>query len=304
VQAVQTQAVSQERLAQMLGVSLSSIKRIWQRWRQTGSSQVLPHAGGKRPKLSSAQCEQVRQQVQADTDTTLQEVQRWLEATQIVRLSLSTLSRLLRKLNLPRKKESLHATERDTAANQQKREAWCTQVAALDPAHLIFVDESGVTRSMTRRYGRAPKGERVHGSVPLGHGEVATLIGALALDGVRASFSVEAATDSDVFPVFVEQVLRPALHPGDVVIWDNLSAHKAPELQAAIESAQATWLPLPPYSPDFNPIEQCWSKVKEFLRAAEARTSEALEQAIGKAFSRVTASDVRGWFQHCGYRLT
>ena len=104
VQAVQTQAVSQECLAQMLGVSISSIKRIWQRWRQTGSSQALPYAGGKRPKLSLAQCEQVRQQVQADTDTTLQEVQRWLEATQMVRLSLSTLSRLLRKLNLPRKK--------------------------------------------------------------------------------------------------------------------------------------------------------------------------------------------------------
>ena len=104
VQAVQRQAVSQERLAQMRGVSVSSIKRVWQRWRQTGSSQARPPAGGKRPKLSPAQCEQVRQQVQADTDMTLQEVQRWREATQMVRLSLSTLSRLLRKLNLPRKK--------------------------------------------------------------------------------------------------------------------------------------------------------------------------------------------------------
>jgi transposase len=157
---------------------------------------------------------------------------------------------------------------------------------------------------MTRRYGRAPKGERVYGSVPLGHGEVTTLISALALDGVRASFSVEAATDTDIFPVFVEQVLRPALHPGDVVIGDNLSAHKAAALKAAIESAQATLRPLPPDSPDFNPIEQCWSKVKEFLRAAEARTSEALEQAIRKAFAHVTATDARGWFQHCGYRLS
>jgi transposase len=104
VQAVQTQAVSQECLAQMRGVSVSSSKRVWQRWRQTGSSQVLPHAGGKRPKLSPAQCEQVRQQVQADTDMTLQEVQRWLPTTQTVCLSLPTLSRLLSKLNLPRKK--------------------------------------------------------------------------------------------------------------------------------------------------------------------------------------------------------
>lgn len=156
---------------------------------------------------------------------------------------------------------------------------------------------------MTRRYGRAPKGQRVYGSVPLGHWQVTTLIGALAVEGVRASFSVDTATDRDVFQTFVEQVLQPVLHPGDVVVWDNLPAHKAPELKTAIESAQATLLPLPPYSPDFNPIEQCWSKVKEFLRAAEARTSEALEQAISQAFSRVTAGDAQGWFQHCGYQL-
>ena len=154
---------------------------------------------------------------------------------------------------------------------------------------------------MTRRYGRAPKGERVHGSVPLGHGEVTTLIGALGRDGVRASFSVDAATDTDIFQVFAEQVLRPALRPGDVVIWDNLPAHKAAELKTMIESRQAALLPLPPYSPDFNPIEQCWSKVKEFLRSAQARTAEALEQAIANAFASVTAVDALGWFRHCGY---
>jgi transposase len=194
--------------------------------------------------------------------------------------------------------------ERDTAANRQKREAWRAQVAGIDPTRLVFVDESGVTRSMTRRYGRAPKGQRVPGAVPLGHWEVTTLIGALGLDGVRASFSIEAATDADIFQVFVQQILHPALQPGDVVIWDNLPAHKTPELKQVIESAQATLLPLPPYSPDFNPIEQCWSKIKQFLRTAEARTTEALQQAISKAFAEVAASDAQGWFQHCGYRLT
>ena len=157
---------------------------------------------------------------------------------------------------------------------------------------------------MTRRYGRAPKGERVNGAVPLGHWEVTTLIGALALDGLRASFTVDAATDADIFQVFVEQVLQPTLRPGEVVVGDNLPAHKTPLLKQVIESAQAMLLPLPPYSPDFNPIEQCWSKVKEFLRAAEARTAEALEQAIAHAFASVTATDAHGWFQHCGYRLT
>lgn len=157
---------------------------------------------------------------------------------------------------------------------------------------------------MTRRYGRAPKGKRVPGAVPLGHWEVTTLIGALALDGVRASFNVDAATDADIFQVFVEQILRPALRPSDVVVWDNLPAHKTPELKTRIEAAQATLLPLPPYSPDFSPIEQCWSKVKTFLRAAEARTRGALEQAISNAFAGITASDARGWFHHCGYGST
>jgi transposase len=167
---------------------------------------------------------------------------------------------------------------------------------------LVFVDESGVTRSMTRRYGRAPKGQRVPGAVPLGHWEVTTLIGALARDGLRASFSVDAATDADVFQIFVEQVLRPALRPGDVVIWDNLPVHKSVDLKPVLESAQATLLPLPPYSPDFSPIEQCWSQVKEGLRSAQARTTEALQQAIAHAFRTVTAADAHGWFQHCGYR--
>ena len=139
------------------------------------------------------------------------------------------------------------------------------------------------------------------GAVPLGHWEVTTLIGALALNGVRASFSVDAATDADIFQVFVQQVLRSALQPGDVVIWDNLPAHKSAELKPVLESAHATLLPLPPYSPDFNPIEQCWSKVKESLRSAQARTTEALQEAIAQAFAAVTASDARGWFQHCGY---
>jgi transposase len=155
---------------------------------------------------------------------------------------------------------------------------------------------------MTRRYGRAPKSQRVPGVVPLGHWETTTLLGALALDGVRASFSVDAATNADIFQVFVAQVLRPALHPGDVVIWDNLPAHKSIDLQPVLESAGATLLLLPPYSPDFNSIEQCWSKMKEYLRSAKARTAEALQQAITQAFAAVTTSDAHGWFQHCGYR--
>ena len=155
---------------------------------------------------------------------------------------------------------------------------------------------------MTRRYGRAPKGQRGPGAVPLGHGEVTTRIGALALEGVWASFSVDAATNADIFQVFVEQALSPTLRPGDVVIGDNRPAHQSADLQIILELEGATLLPLPPYSPDFHPIEPCWSKIKEFLRSAQARTSEALQQAIAQACAAVTAADAPGWFQHGGYR--
>ena len=165
----------------------------------------------------------------------------------------------------------------------------------------MFVEESGVTRSLTRRYGRAPKEERVPGAAPCGRWEVTTLIGAWALDGARARCSVDAATAAAIVQVFVERILQPALRPGAVVIWDNRAAHRTPALKAAVEAAQATLLPLPPYAPDFNPSEQCWSKIKEFLRAAKARAAESLEQAITQAFASVTASDACGWFQHCGY---
>jgi transposase len=155
---------------------------------------------------------------------------------------------------------------------------------------------------MARRYGRGPKGERVHGAAPLSGWRVTTLLGALALDGVRALMTVEAATDTEVFHAFVEQVLVPALRPGDVVVWDNLAPHKHPEVEALVVKAGATVLRLPPYSPDFNPIESCWSKVKTHLRGAAARSKEALDEAIMAAWQAVTPTDAQGWFTLCGYR--
>jgi transposase len=156
---------------------------------------------------------------------------------------------------------------------------------------------------MTPAYGRAPRGVRVHGAVPHGSWQITTLLGALGLDGVRAAMTVEAATDTDVFVVFVSEVLAPALRPGDVVIWDNLAPHKAAQAQAAVEAVGAHLQFLPPYSPDFNPIELCWSKVKQQLRSASARTTGSLHRAIGEALAAVTASDARGWFRFRGYQV-
>jgi transposase len=156
---------------------------------------------------------------------------------------------------------------------------------------------------MTRRYGRAPKGERVIGAVPQNYGANVTMLAALGSRGIEAVMTIDGATDAEVFRVYVEQVLRPTLHPGDIVIMDNLRAHKVAGIRAAVEQAGARLLYLPPYSPDLAPIEPCWSKLKTALRTAKARTREALEQAITQALATITVSDARHWFHHCGYAL-
>jgi transposase len=157
---------------------------------------------------------------------------------------------------------------------------------------------------MTRRYGRAPKGERVIGAVPQNYGANVTMLAALGSRGIEAVMTIDGATDAEVFRVYVEQVLRPTLHPGDIVIMDNLRAHKVAGIRAAVEQAGARLLYLPPYSPDLAPIEPCWSKLKTALRTAKARTREALEQAITQALATITVSDARHWFHHCGLCLT
>jgi transposase len=156
---------------------------------------------------------------------------------------------------------------------------------------------------MTRLYGRAPKGERVVGTVPQNYGENITLLGALGDEGLQAVMTVEGATDADVFRAYVKQVLGPTLAPGDIVVLDNLSSHKATGIQQALARRRARLLYLPPYSPDLSPMELCVSKLKTALRAAKARTREALEMAIQKAMETVTAIDARNWFKHCGYVL-
>ena len=154
---------------------------------------------------------------------------------------------------------------------------------------------------MTRLYGRALHGERVVDHAPHGHWCTTTIIGAMRLDGSTACMSVDGATDKIIFREYVRHILIPTLRPGDIVILDNLSAHKNDEAQTLIEQAGAELLFLPPYSPDLNPIEKMWSKIKTYLRAAEARTEQTLQEVIGAALKTVTANDAQGWFSSCGY---
>ncbi len=184
-----------------------------------------------------------------------------------------------------------------------RREEFPRAVATLAPEDLVVVDESGVTTSMTRRYGRAPKGERVVDRVPGGRWEMLTVLGALTLDGLQAPMTVPSATDGEVFRAYVNDLLVPALRPGQVVIMDNLGAHKVAGVQQAIDAAGCRLLYLPPYSPDLSPIEPAWAKLKALLRAAKHRAKEALERGVGTALQAITPQDARGFFRHCGYAV-
>ncbi len=156
---------------------------------------------------------------------------------------------------------------------------------------------------MTRLRGRGPRGARVHDKCPAGHWRTTTMLSSIRLDGSTACMTIEGATDTEVFRTFVREVLCPTLSAGDIVIMDNLSPHKSEPTLALIKAAGASVLFLPAYSPDFNPIEKMWSKVKASLRSAEARTLAALQEAIAAALAKVTAQDARNWFVSCGYAI-
>lgn len=168
---------------------------------------------------------------------------------------------------------------------------------------LVFVDESGVNRALARLYAWSKRGKRAYSHAPVNRGPNVTLLAAISYEGLIAPMQVESATDSDVFLAYLDQVLCPRLKPGQLVLMDNLPAHKVSGVRARIESVGAELLYLPRYSPEYNPVEQLWSKLKAVLRALAARTSEALDAAITAAFETITVEDIRGWFRHCGYRI-
>ena len=174
---------------------------------------------------------------------------------------------------------------------------------AIEPQRLVFIDETGVTTAMTPAYARAPRGERAVDSAPASW-ESVTVTAAIGLEGVRAPLVFPGATNEAAFQTYVDRVLVPALHQGDVVVFDNLAAHLKPGVIAAIERAGASVLPLPPYSPDYTPIEEMFSKLKEFLRRVAARSQGKLYEAIGEALNKVTTQDILGWFGQGGLCAT
>lgn len=187
------------------------------------------------------------------------------------------------------------------------RRAWRTDKDALGgitPERLVFLDECGVQTNMARLYGRAPRGERACGTAPCGRWERLTVLGALGPSGIVAAMAVQAATDGAVFTAYLDRVLLPELRrtkPDAVLVMDNLAAHKTARVRALLDASGFTYRYLPPYSPDLNPIEPAWAKVKGELRRVAARTPDALHKALGPALDAITPENAAGFFRHAGY---
>jgi transposase len=171
----------------------------------------------------------------------------------------------------------------------------------LDPARLVFLDETWATTNMARRYGRSPRGVRARVAVPHGHRRTTTVIAALRAEGIVAPLVFDGAIDGPAFLAYVEQMLAPALRPGDVLVMDNLGSHKVAGVREAVEAAGAMLLYLPPYSPDLNPVEQVFAKLKALLRSEAARTVEALWTTVGRLIARFPAAECARYLAHCGY---
>ena len=185
----------------------------------------------------------------------------------------------------------------------ERRNEWKAAQCRLDPARVVFLDESGVNTGMTRLYGRAVKHRRVIEAVPDTRFHRTTILSSIRLDGTTIPFVFEGALNGDLFRAYVTQWLAPSLKPGDIVIMDNLSSHKVSGVIEAIEATGASVMFLPPYSPDLNPIERMGSKIKAILRKLKVRAKALLEEAIAQAFNAISLSDIAGWFKHDGYGL-
>lgn len=298
LQAIQEGKLTQEEIASLFGVSSRWVRDLKRRWRTTGHIEPRPHGGGPQPKVTAEDDVRILEYLKQHPDAYLHEIKRDCGLS----VSLSAVCQALKRLNLPRKKKVPVASERDRPDVQAKRSKWKHKKCQVDANRLHFVDETNVTTRMQRTYGRAPSGQRVYGAIPENHYHTSTVIGSLDLTGNTQTFVYSGGTDNAALTTYVETILGPSLTPGDIVVWDNLPAHKSESVIAAVHRFGCKVWPLPPYSPETNPIEKLWSKVKTFLRGIAARTQESLINGLDDALNSVTLTDIYNWFVAAGYR--
>jgi transposase len=283
-------------VAERFFVSPAFVRRLKQRFRQTGSLAPRPGGPGPARKLAAHE-EALRQAVHDRPDATPAEHRDRLELP----AARVTVWRTLRRLGLTRKKKSTHAAEQDRPDVAEARRRWPDRLAGVAAADLVFLDETGTNTVMSRTHGYAPRGQRVVASAPFKGWKTVTFVGALTAGGLVAPWALEGAMTGEWFLAYVEQVLVPALRPGMVVIMDNLPGHKVAGVEAAIRAAGCRLEYLPPYSPDLNPIENAFAKLKRALRDWAARTVERVYEGLRRLIARFSPAECRNYFRHCGY---
>ena len=293
-------SASHRAVALRFGVSAASVSR----WRQRAAAQGNPGpralGGDRRSGRIERHREQILGELADQPDLTIEELRRAL-AERGLRFGFGTLHRFLVRHRMTRKKRTGHASVQDRPDVRLRRQAWAGAQARLDPGRLVFLDETGTKTNMARTHGRAPRGQRLQMSVPHGHWHTSTVIAGLTLRGVIAPCVLDGPMNRAAFVTYVERVLVPELRPGDIVILDNLPSHKGSRVRNLVRAAGAELLFLPPYSPDYNPIELAFSKLKALLRKAAERTVEALWDAIGRALDTFSPTECRNYFKAAGY---
>ena len=290
---------SRHEVAGIFGVSVSCVIKLMQRFSALGHCRPEKFGGYKRPILEEHE-DTVRALIRARPDLTISELQQELTGAGI-KVGRSSVGRFVERLKLTYKKKTLRASEQQRPDVAAAREAWSETQKSLDPRRLVFIDETWASTNMAPRYGRCEKGKRLIAHVPFGHWKTTTLIAALRHDGLTAPCVFDGPVNGEKFRAYVEQILVPTLEPGDLVLMDNLNSHKVAGVSQAIEAAGAERRFLPPYSPDMDPIEQVFAKVKNTLRKMAQRTVDALWNAVGIAIDEVSPTECINYFQNAGY---
>ena len=283
-------------IAEAFGFCVAAVRRVRQQFQDRGTLEPQTHLCGRHTLLTAQRQASLQSLLRQKPDATLAELGQSLDRP----FPTSTVDLWLRQMGWTYKK-TLIAAEQDRSDVAEKRNRWHGQLAQEPVSGLVFVDESGANTKMTRLRGRALAGERVVGQIPHGHYQTTTLVAGIRLQGPCAPWLFDGAMDGEMFLAWVVEGLVPTLRKGDLVIMDNLATHKVEGVAAAIASAGARLLYLPPYPPDFNPIENMWSKIKQFLRSAQPRTWEELLQAAKTAFAAITQADCLGFFLNAQY---
>ena len=292
---------SYRQIAKRFAIHFNSVAHWVQLYRSTGNLEPRYSLLGRSPKVTEEQQKIIQKFIAEDPDATLEELVERLHEKLGILIDNSTMSRYVTRLGLSLKKKTIYASERDDVRNVRKRRRFIKAMASLNAEDLIFLDETGSNLSMTRSYGRSPIGERCYDSVPAKRGKNTTLISALGYDGPITELTVEGAVDGQIFCEFIKKLLVPKLRPFNVVLLDNVSFHHNKEAIKSIRSMGAKVKFLPPYSPDLDPLEECFSKVKSILRKIGPRTKDALQSAYKKAIMSISKADVKGWYTHAGY---